>query len=156
MAVERGRDAECPSSAAALDGFNRTTIDRWLRRGGEAGCWTESAAREAGDGSATESHATPGATGVRWLTVTIRAKTACTLDRGHGSVAAELIGAKSPLRLGVTAAGETPANLYVHRKSRLHVLTSVILKRSRRGSANGILLIARRAKASGRGGCTPG
>src|ERR1700733_8191 len=34
------------------------------QRGGQAGCGTESAAREAGDGSATQFDATPGATGV--------------------------------------------------------------------------------------------
>src|ERR1700734_1990479 len=61
MAVERVRDGERPSSVVASYGFNRTTIYRWLSA---AASGTESAAREAGDGSATQFDATPGATGV--------------------------------------------------------------------------------------------
>jgi hypothetical protein len=64
MAVERVRDGERPSSVVASYGFNRTNDLPMAQRGGNAGCGTESAARQAGDGSATQFDATSGEAGV--------------------------------------------------------------------------------------------
>jgi len=61
MAVERVLDGERPSSVIASFGFNRTTIYRWLEVASKP---TECAALSAGDGSAAQSDAASGTTGV--------------------------------------------------------------------------------------------
>src|SRR5689334_24559021 len=63
MAVERVLDGERPSSVVASYGFNRTTIYRWLSAAA-TGCWTESVASQAGEGSATQFDVTSGEAGV--------------------------------------------------------------------------------------------
>ena len=52
---EDGQLTECPSSVVGILPVRivRPT-HRSAQRGGQAGCWTESAGREAGDGSSTQ------------------------------------------------------------------------------------------------------
>ena len=55
------------------------------------------------------------------------------------SLVAELIERKFAIRLGVTAVGELLAKLGLTPQNRCSALTSVTLKRLRRGVSNGIL-----------------
>src|ERR1700722_1441053 len=65
MAVERVRGGERPSAVVASFGFHRTTIDLQMAQGGiRTWCGTESAAGQAGDGTATQFDAASGAAGV--------------------------------------------------------------------------------------------
>ena len=81
------------------------------QRGGNAGCGTESAARQAGDGSAAEFDTTSGEAGFRWINGRDPRQYGLDFGLWTRSLVAALIERKFAIRLGVTAVGELLAKL---------------------------------------------
>src|SRR6202042_2208508 len=145
MAVERVRDGERPSSVIASFGFHRTTIYQWLSAVAKPGGLTALHSRPAtGRPRSLTPHQEQQV--FRWINGCDPRQYGLDFGLWTRSVVADLIERKFAIRLGVTAVGELLAKLGLTPQSRCNALTSVILKRLRRGSANGILPLPDRQK----------